>query len=235
MESSRYHDVLKRITLFSDLEKDQIDALAQVAKSRVYPKGSIIIYEGDTGDALLYLIIEGRAKVTLISDEGREIILATLKTGDFFGEMSLLDGAPRSATIVAMEDTRLLVLYREDFLAKLVEHPSVSMKIFQALTARLRAANHKIGSLALLDVYGRVANTIYQMAKTEGRRLGNNRLCFSRPTQQEIANMVGTSREVVQRVMKDLGQRGYITVAGKEIIVHEADLAEEGTFWVQSG
>jgi CRP/FNR family transcriptional regulator/CRP/FNR family cyclic AMP-dependent transcriptional regulator len=147
------------------------------------------------------------------------VILSVLGPGDFFGEMSLLDNEPRSATAIAVEDTELLSLQRNDFQSVLHDNESITGALIRVLTARLRRANHQISTLALLDVYGRVARVIMDMAKEEGRRLKDGRIAFRRATHQEIANRIGTTRETVTRMLKDLERQGLILVEGREFIV----------------
>jgi CRP-like cAMP-binding protein len=147
------------------------------------------------------------------------VILSLLGAGDFFGEMALLDNEPRSATAIAVEDSELLSLHRNDFQNVLSDNRSITVGLIKVLTARLRRANHQISTLALLDVYGRVARVIVDMAREEGRRLKDGRIAFRRATHQEIANRIGTTRETVTRMLKDLERQGMIHIEGREIIV----------------
>lgn len=209
---------MRQVPLFSDLPIEDLDKLARVSTRRTYPRDSVIFFEDDEGDAL-FIINRGRVKVAKFSGEGKEFILAILGTGDFFGDMSLLDGKPRSATVVAVEDTDVSIIRRQDFLTLVQENPQMGIKLLEALSLRLREANRKIGNLALLDVYGRLARILMDFAKLEGRRLDDGRIAFRRPTHQAIANMIGTSRETVTRTLGDLHRRGYIRLKGKEIII----------------
>ena len=165
------------------------------------------------------MILDGRIKVTILGDDGREVILSLLGPGDFFGEMALLDNEPRSATAIAVEDSELLSLHRNDFQTVLTDNRSITSALIKILTARLRRANHQISTLALLDVYGRVARVIVDMAREEGRRLKDGRIAFRRATHQEIANRIGTTRETVTRMLKDLERQGLIHIEGREIVV----------------
>ena len=139
--------------------------------------------------------------------------------GDFFGEMALLDNEPRSATAIAIEDSELISLHRTDFQTVLTDNRSITSALIKILSARLRHANQQISTLALLDVYGRVARVIVDMAREEGRRLKDGRIAFRRATHQEIANRIGTTRETVTRMLKDLERQGLIHVEGKEMVV----------------
>ena len=211
-------DLFREVPLFADLDEPDLDSLLAVATRRKFPKDSVIFFEHDPGDSL-FMILSGRVKVTILSDDGREIILSVLGEKDFFGEMSLLDNEPRSATAIAMEDTEVVILHQREFLAIMEKRPRVLVLLLAVLSSRLRKANHQIGSLALLDVYGRVASVLLEMAKESGTRLKDGRICFRRPTHQEIANMIGATRETVSRMISDLHRQGYIEISGKNVII----------------
>jgi CRP-like cAMP-binding protein len=211
-------ELLRSVPIFSELTEADFSSLAKVANRRRYPKDSVVFFENEQGD-FFFMILEGRIKVTILGDDGREVILSLLGSGDFFGEMALLDNEPRSATAIAVEDTELLSLHRNDFQAVLSDNRSITVGLIKVLTSRLRRANHQISTLALLDVYGRVARVIVDMAREEGRRLKDGRIAFRRATHQEIANRIGTTRETVTRMLKDLERQGMIHIEGREIIV----------------
>jgi CRP-like cAMP-binding protein len=211
-------ELLRSVPLFSELSDADIESLARLSARRRYPKDTVVFFENEEGD-FFFVIVEGRIKVTILGDDGREIILSVLGPGDFFGEMALLDNEPRSATAIAIEESELLSLHRNDFSSVLSDNRSISSALIKILTARLRRANHQISTLALLDVYGRVARVIVDMAREEGRRLKDGRIAFRRATHQEIANRIGTTRETVTRMLKDLERQGLIHVEGKEIVV----------------
>jgi CRP-like cAMP-binding protein len=211
-------ELLRSVPIFSELTEADFQSLAKVANRRRYPKDSVVFFENEQGD-FFFMILDGRIKVTILGDDGREVILSLLGAGDFFGEMALLDNEPRSATAIAVEDTELLSLHRNDFQNVLSDNRSITVGLIKVLTARLRRANHQISTLALLDVYGRVARVIVDMAREEGRRLKDGRIAFRRATHQEIANRIGTTRETVTRMLKDLERQGMIHIEGREIIV----------------
>ena len=211
-------ELLRSVPIFSELTEADFSSLAKVANRRRYPKDSVVFFENEQGD-FFFMILEGRIKVTILGDDGREVILSLLGSGDFFGEMALLDNEPRSATAIAVEDSELLSLHRNDFQAVLSDNRSITVGLIKVLTTRLRRANHQISTLALLDVYGRVARVIVDMAREEGRRLKDGRIAFRRATHQEIANRIGTTRETVTRMLKDLERQGMIHIEGREIIV----------------
>ena len=205
--------VLRRVPLFAELSEAEIARLGDIARERGYPKNSVILFEDDPGDAL-YVVVTGLVKVVLIGEDGREVILSVIKEGDFFGEMSLIDDQPRSAHVIAMEDSSLVVLRREDFQHRIREAPGVALGMLKAMSRRLREADEKIGVLVLLDVNGRVAKLLLSMAdENDGVQITR------RVTHHTIAQMVGSSRETVSRTMRDLADRGYIEVTRKVIAI----------------
>ena len=211
-------ELLRTVPIFSDLSDQDFASLGRLSIRKHYPKDTVIFFENEEGD-FFFMILEGRIKVTILGDDGREVILSLLGPGDFFGEMALLDNEPRSATAIAVEDSELLSLHRTDFQGVLADNKSITVGLIKVLTSRLRKANHQISTLALLDVYGRVARVIVDMAREEGRRLKDGRIAFRRATHQEIANRIGTTRETVTRMLKDLERQGLIHVEGKEMVV----------------
>jgi CRP/FNR family cyclic AMP-dependent transcriptional regulator len=211
-------ELLRTVPIFSELSDADIASLARLANRRRYPKDTVVFFENEEGD-FFFMIVEGRIKVTILGDDGREVILSILGTGDFFGEMALLDNEPRSATAIAIEDSELVSLHRHDFQSVLSDNRSIMSALIKILAARIRKANHQISTLALLDVYGRVARVIVDMARDEGRRLKDGRIAFRRATHQEIANRIGTTRETVTRMLKDLERQGMLHIEGREIVV----------------
>ena len=211
-------EVLRTVPIFSELSDEDITSLAKLASRKRYPKDTVVFFENEEGD-FFFTITEGRIKVTILGDDGREVILSVLGPGDFFGEMALLDNEPRSATAIAVEESELLSLHRNDFQTVLNDNKSITSALIRVLSARLRRANHQISTLALLDVYGRVARVIVDMAREEGKRLRDGRIAFRRATHQEIANRIGTTRETVTRMLKDLERQALIRVDGKEIVL----------------
>src|SRR5439155_645644 len=151
--------ILQKVPLFSQLAPVELERVAEITRERSYPRNSVILFEDDPGDAL-YVVATGQVKVVLIGEDGREVILSVLGEGDFFGEMSLIDEEPRSAHVIAMEDSNLLVIRREDFQAILQQSPGIAMGLLRELSRRLRRVDEKVGSLVLLDVNGRVASPV---------------------------------------------------------------------------
>ncbi len=212
--------ILEKVPLFSGLSDPSLEHLLQATNRKAYPKDSILVEENDPGETL-FMILEGRVKVTNIGPDGKEVILSVLGPGEFFGEMSILDEEPRSANVVTMEKTEMMLLRRKEFLSLLENNKEILSKLLSTLSGRLRHANAQIKSLALLDVLGRIARLLLDSAHKEGRKLIDGSVVFRRPTHQEIASMVGTSRETVSRMIGDLSRDGYIKISGKDIIIKE--------------
>lgn len=208
---------LSKIPLFSGLDEAQLAALAKHIVSRNYPKNVVLINEGDESNSL-YIILSGKVKAFLRDESGKEVILSFQGAGEYFGEMALIDNQSRSASIMTVEAARFSVITKEDFLKCLAENPEISLRLIRDLTLRLRQLTDNVKSLALMDVYGRVARTLLSLAEPteeEGKMVVNQKL-----TQQDIANMVGASREMVTRILKDLTTGGYIQVTGKSILIN---------------
>lgn len=218
--------LLSRVSIFQGLEERAIASLGACLTTHAVPKDAVIVGQDDPGDAL-FVIDRGRVKVALQGSGGREVILSMLRAGDFFGEMSLLDGQPRSANVIAVEETRLWVLSRDDFVSHLAACPSTALKILAEMSARLRRADDVIGNLALLDVYGRVARVLMELSKRDGQHTDAGVLIRERPTHQDLASMVGTSRETVSRVLSELQRQGYLSMQGKTILLSHGFAAPE--------
>jgi CRP/FNR family transcriptional regulator, cyclic AMP receptor protein len=210
--------LLGQVSIFQELPKETIADLAKRVWHKQAEAGSVIVSQEEAGDAL-FVIGKGKVKVVLYGETGREIILSILRAGDFFGEMSLLDRQPRSANVVAVEDADLLSLDRDAFEKHLSAHPSTALAILAEMSRRLRHADEVIGNLALLDVYGRVARTIRELAHKQGEPVDGGLLVRERPTQQEIAGLIGTSRETVSRALSEFTRRGLLEMQGKQILV----------------
>jgi CRP/FNR family transcriptional regulator, cyclic AMP receptor protein len=214
--------VLRTVPLFAGFSEDQLKMLVAAVNRRNVPRGTIVIVEGDPTDSL-YLIISGRLKVMMSDAEGKEVILTILGPGEFFGEMGLIDDEPRSATVVAIEPCELLYIAKRDFKKCLAENFDMAMAVMRGLVRRLREADRKIGSLALLDVYGRVARLLLDMSENvDGEKIVTKRL-----PKQDIAKMIGASREMVSRVMKDLQMGGYIEMRGSNIVLRDSIVLPE--------
>ncbi|HSE52258.1 MAG TPA: Crp/Fnr family transcriptional regulator [Gemmatimonadales bacterium] len=206
-------EVLRAVPLFRQVPERDLLALAGLVRERRQPKGSMILTQGDEGEAL-YLIRSGQVKVSVVAEDGREVILSVLGAGSFFGEMALLDDEPRSAHVFAMEESLLLSLRREDFRAQLAHSPELGIALLRELSRRLRRADDTITGLMLLDVNGRVAHLLLEMAREEGE--GGTAITH-RLTHAAIGQMVGASRETVSRTMRNLVLRNVIAVTRKGI------------------
>jgi CRP-like cAMP-binding protein len=213
----------RKFALFAELDDRELQAIAAVAKTRHYAKDDVVFHADESGDVFC-LIREGQVKVTMISPEGKEIILSLLGPGDFFGEMALLDDEPRSATVVATETLDLVTIWRSDFLQILQENFSITRKVFAELSRRLRTASNRIESLATMDVYGRLARFFLELAQDSGKPLDNGYVAVTRPTHQAIANMIGTSRETVSRLIHDLMRQNLLLSEGKTIYLRKTAL-----------
>jgi len=206
--------VLRNVPLFSGLDETELERLSRVATRRRAGRGEQVVRAGESADALL-ILLTGRAKVTNFDEEGREIILAWLGPGEFFGEMGLIDGSPRSASVVAVENCELLSIGKNEFQRCMQDNFQVVLKLMQILVRRLRDADRNIESLALLDVYGRVARLLLDMSEEEGGK----RMVKQKISKQDMARMIGASREMVSKVMRDLEVGGYIISEGDQITI----------------
>ncbi len=213
--------VLQKVPLFSQLAPADLQRVVEVTRERTYPKNSVILFEDDPGDAL-YVVGKGQVKVVLIGEDGREVILSVLGEGEFFGEMALIDDQPRSAHVIAMEDSTLLVVRREDFQGILTQQPLLALALLRELTRRLRRVDEKVGSLVLLDVHGRVAQLLLDLADEAGGAHITRRL-----THHTIAQMIGSSRETVSRTMRELVEKGLIAVSRRDIVIRDRPALEQ--------
>ncbi len=209
---------LRKVSLFESLSAAELDALAGATIARRFPRDSVIILAEEEGDTL-FIIRVGQVKVSIVSEEGREVILSLLGPGSVFGELSLLDGKPRSANVVATQDTELIMLRRADFLQLIYRVPQIATALLAELASRLRKTDRQIEGLALLDVTSRISETLLQLAAEQGVETAAGVVIKERPTHQELANMSGTTRETVSRILKRLEAQGYIACVGKSITI----------------
>ncbi|MEO6021741.1 MAG: Crp/Fnr family transcriptional regulator [Burkholderiales bacterium] len=197
----------------SSLAQSYVDALGALGTVRSFPKNTVLVQEGDKSDQL-YVVLSGRLKVFLADSDGKEIIVDTLGPNQYFGEMAL-DGEPRSASVMTMEASKLAVVQREDFKKFLTENPDAALQLIDALIQRARNLTRTVGNLALLDVYGRVARLLLDNAVEESGRL----VVEEHMSQQEIAKRVGSSREMVSRILSDLREGKYISMVNNRIVI----------------
>ncbi len=205
--------LLRNVPLFASLAETQLGLLTQVTWRKSYPRGARILKSGEN-TASLYIIVSGEVQVVFLDRHGSEVILGILKQGEYFGEMGLIDDLPRSATVSAREACEMLILSKKDFTICLKANFSLAMAVHRGLVKRLRGANSKISSLALLDVHGRVAKVLLEMAENiDGRSV------VRKLSKQDIAKIIGASREMVSRVLKNLQTQGHIEMVGSSIIL----------------
>ena len=216
-------ELLRTVPIFSELSEADIASLAKLTSRRACPKDTVVFFENEEGDSF-FCIVDGRIKVTILGDDGREVILSVLGRGDFSGEMALLDNEPRSATIIATEPLEIVTIWRSDFLHILSENFSITQKVLAELSKRLRNASNRIESLATMDVYGRLARFFLDTARERGKVLDNGYVAVTRPTHQAIANMIGTSRETVSRLIHDLMKQNLLLSEGKTIYLRKTAL-----------
>ena len=182
-------EFLATVPLLSGIGREELERFAEVTRERDYPKGSVIVFEDDPGDSL-FIVRDGRVKVVLVGEDGREVILSVLGVGEHFGELSLIDGQPRSAHVIAMDDAKLLILRRDDFRRRVAESPAVAWAMLVELSRRLRRADEQIVSLVLLDVHAALRACCSTPPTKVVRRRSR-----SRSPHQTIAQMIGASRE----------------------------------------
>jgi CRP-like cAMP-binding protein len=211
-------DHLRNIPIFTDLSDSDLNRIASKMVSRDYEKGQMILLEESTGETF-FIITSGTVKVTRLSDDGREVILALLGESDFFGEMSLLDGEGRSANIVANEDAEVMTLSRRDFLECLETYPKIAISLLEELAVRLRKSDQQIESLSLSDSEQRIGITLIRLAEERGTIKRGDVMVQNLPYQQDIANMAGTSRETVSRTLKLLEDKKLVKRIGSDITI----------------
>lgn len=200
---------------FAPLHEATLRAIAETGVVRTFPKNTVLIHEGDTGDAL-YIVLSGRVKVYASNAQGREFAIAFHGTGEYVGEMAL-DGGPRSASVEAAEPTVCAVVTREQLLAHIAAHPDFALELMARLIRRARLATDNARSVALIDVYGRLTRLLDQLADppdAQGWRTLRERL-----THQQIASHLACSREMVSRLLKDLETGGYVATRERRLVL----------------
>jgi len=206
--------MLKDVAIFKGLSDEDIAYLTERAATRVYPKGAIIVNEGDEGNSL-FLIQSGSVKAYLSDDKGKEVILSTQGPGEYFGELALFDEAPRSASVAALEPCKAMIVSKTQLREAILARPQIAVALLKGLAMRVRALTENVRTMALLDVFGRLVKTLYSLAEEkDGGQVIDQKL-----TQQDLANRIGASREMVSRIMHDLTEGGYIAVEGKRITI----------------
>jgi CRP/FNR family cyclic AMP-dependent transcriptional regulator len=208
--------MLQQVEIFQGLSTEELEALTSSSSTRSFPKNTVVIHENDPADSL-FIIESGKVKVYCSDKNGKEFIMNTQGTGDYFGELALLDDSTRSASVRTVEKSNFCIIFKDDFNRVLDQHPNIARQLIRNLTARVRKLTGDVKSLALQDVYGRVANVLMDLAEERG---DGTLLIPEKLTQQDIADRVGASREMVARILKDLTIGDYIRFEGRHIIIN---------------
>jgi CRP/FNR family cyclic AMP-dependent transcriptional regulator len=219
MERENEASYLKQVHIFNSLSEEEIHTLAAVVRKRTFSQGEVIFHREDPGQ-VLYVIKEGKVKIRLISPDGQEIALVVFGKGEYFGELALLDGHPRSADAIALEKVECLALQRSDFHDTIMKHPKIAIRVMEVLCEHLRRTNQQVEDLIFLDVDGRVAKKLLELADSHGVTVARGTQIAIRLTQQELASMVGASRESINKVMGYFTDKGYISVDRHRITIH---------------
>lgn len=208
--------LLKTVPLFSGLADRDLSRISDLMVTKKYRKNNLIFFEDDLGQNL-FIIKHGRVKISRIDEKGDEVIFAIMGEGEFFGELSIIDGLTRSATVTSIDDVELLVLRRGDFLDMLQKFPQISITLLKELAIRIRKSDTQIKSLSLKDARGRVATTLIRLAEDIGVMHDGKVIIKKLPLQKDLANISGTSRETISRVIKKLEQEGYFEKRGNTV------------------
>jgi len=218
--TDRIRELLTSVELFAEMNDEEINDLTVLAQIKKLDKDTSIFHAGDPADAV-FVVASGRVKVVITSSDGKEFILTVLGPGQVFGEMALLESAPRSASVVTLSAVEVLVINRSDFQRLLDSNPRISQRLMAILSRRLRRANSKMESLAYMDVAGRLARYLLDLARDHGQRLGNGWVVVRRPTHSDIAHSIGTSRETVSRLINEFEEGFGLVNKGKFTYIRE--------------
>jgi CRP/FNR family cyclic AMP-dependent transcriptional regulator len=208
--------MLEKVPLFSGLSSAALAEIEQHGTVKSFRKNTIVINQDDETYSL-YVILSGSVKVFISGEDGREAVLNHQSAGDYFGDLALIDKQPRVASVMTTEASRFMIISREDFMACLSKNPEIAINLIKPMTSRMRMLAKNVSNLALLDVYGRVARVLLEQAEEQA----DGEMITEKLTQQEIADMVGASRAMVSRILKDLKAGGYISVDKKRITIHQ--------------
>lgn len=215
-------EMLRQVPLFAPLGAERLADVEAIAQRRRFRRGEVLFHRGDPG-AMLYVLLTGRVRIYSPSEDGSEVVLAILGPGEFFGELSLLDGQPRSASAQAIEDCEALVIGRDDFHRFLRQHPSASIAVLGVLSRRLRRTDELLEDAAFLDVPGRLAKRLIELVETHGERVDDGLLIRLRLTHAELAAMVGATRESVTKAMKRFARAGLLASHGHYVVVRSPE------------
>ena len=219
MDPQKIMEFARKVPLFQGLTEAELSAVCSLMILREFHAGEVIVQKDDDAGQTFFIIVSGTAHVSVITPEDKQTILATLKRSDFFGEIAILDGEPRSASVVAAENCKLLMLHRQPFLDILHRFPGITIQMLIEMSKRLRKSNRQINTLSLISAYGRVADVILQIAGEQGYRKGSVTIIPKPPTHQTIAEMAGTSRETVSRILSTFRKKRYIAIEGKKMTI----------------
>jgi CRP/FNR family transcriptional regulator, cyclic AMP receptor protein len=219
MENDAVKMLAANVPLFSGLSTRDLGAVCDMMVRKQFHAGEVIVQEEEAQGQTFFIINNGVVHVAVMTAEGKNAVLATLKRGEFFGEMALLDGEPRSASVIAAQDCDLFLLYRRVFLDILQRFPKIAVHLLTEMSKRIRRANRHINTLSMMSVYGRVADVLLQLARDQGIRANDIIFIYNRPTHQVLANMAGTSRETVSRILSQLQKKHYIAIDGKKLVI----------------
>jgi len=219
MQSEFASEALGRCRLFSGMSPASLRTITRTLRARRFRRGEVLFHEGDPGDAL-FVVVSGAVKVVVPSEEGEEAILATLRRGDFLGELALLDGAPRSASAIALEPTEVLTLPRDQFRALVAGEPAIRDALLTAVTAELRRLTSHVAELHFLDLTGRLAARLARLAEETGERLPDGSIRMEAPlTQTDLASMIGATRQSVNKLLGEFEGRGLLRIERDSIVV----------------
>ena len=209
---------LARVSLFANLDEEGLRELAAVVRRRGFRQGEVVFHRDDPGQ-VLYIIRSGKVRIYITSPEGQEVVLAVFGPGDYFGELALLDGQPRSASAVAIEPVETYTLQRSDFTTTVIQHPRIAVQVLTMLSRRLRQTDGMIEDLLFLDVHGRVAKKLLELADLHGVRTTEGIRIEMRLTQSDLASLVGASRESVNKVMGYFVDKRFISAEKRMITI----------------
>jgi len=218
--------LLKTVPLFSGLQDRDLSRIVELMVTKRYRKNNLIFFEDDLGQNL-FIIKKGRVKISRIDEKGDEVIFAILGEGEFFGELSIIDGLTRSATVTSIDEVELLVLRRGDFLDILQKYPQISITLLKELASRIRKSDTQIKSLSLKDARGRVATTLIRLSEDIGVMMDGKVVLKKLPLQKDLANISGTSRETISRVIKKLEVDGYFEKRGNTLVFKDFESFKE--------
>ncbi|MBN1210744.1 MAG: Crp/Fnr family transcriptional regulator [Myxococcaceae bacterium] len=222
-----YSQLLARISMFENLQEEELEHLSTLLRSRRFARGEVIFHQGDVGTSL-FIVRKGQVAIRLSSDEGKEVILALLDRGDFFGELALLDEEPRSTDAVAREEADLLSLQREDFRRFLEERPQVGMKLLSALSRLVRRVTQLVHDTTFLDARTRLVRVLLELAQHQGKPAADGVVITQRLTQSELANLCGLTRESTNKWLRFYVREGLLSYEGGQItLVQPARLGQE--------